>query len=76
MTKKLLYLSEDKKIVAGVCGGIGEYFDVDPVLVRFLWVLFTLLLFGTGVLAYLIAWIIIPNKSDTKTNKKAKKKKK
>lgn len=70
MTKKLLYLSEDKKIIAGVCGGLAEYFDVDPVLVRFLWVLFTLLLFGTGILAYLIAWIIIPQKQKTKSKKK------
>lgn len=46
-------------MIFGVCGGIGEYFDVDPTLVRLLWLLFALW-GGAGVLAYLIAWIIIP----------------
>ena len=45
-------------MVFGVCGGIGEYFDVDPTLVRLVWLLFTF--WGAGILAYLIAWIIIP----------------
>ena len=56
---KRLYRSKSNKIIAGVCGGIGEYFGVDPVLIRLLWVIFTLM-GGAGVLAYIIAWIIIP----------------
>ena len=57
--RKKLYRSIDERIVAGVCGGIAEYFKIDPVLVR---IIFILLLFGagTGLLAYIIAWIIVP----------------
>lgn len=47
-------------MVAGVCGGLGEYLGIDPVVVRLVWTLATLLGFGTGLLIYLVAWIIIP----------------
>jgi len=56
---KRLYRSGEDKILGGVCGGIAEYFKVDPVLIRLLWVLFALG-YGSGILAYIIAWIIIP----------------
>jgi phage shock protein PspC (stress-responsive transcriptional regulator) len=56
---KRLYRSRKDKIIGGVCGGIGEYFDIDPVLVRILWLFFTFL-GGAGILAYLIAWVVIP----------------
>jgi phage shock protein C len=56
---KKLYRSRDNRMIFGVCGGIAEYFDVDPTLVRLLWLLFALSM-GSGILAYLIAWIIIP----------------
>jgi len=46
-------------MIAGVCGGIGEYFNIDPTLIRLLWVFFALT-YGSGVLVYIIAWIIIP----------------
>ena len=56
--KRLMRSSTDKKI-AGVCGGLAEYFDLDPTLVRVLWLL--LLFFaGTGLLAYVILWIVLP----------------
>lgn len=55
---KKLYRSRNNRMIFGVCGGIGEYFDVDPTLVRLVWLLFTF--WGPGILAYLIAWIIIP----------------
>lgn len=58
MTKKL-YKSNENKLVAGVCGGIGEYLNIDPTLVRLVWVLFCTL-GGSGFLACLIAAIIIP----------------
>jgi len=59
---KRLYLSEDKKI-SGVCGGIGEYFDVDPTMVRLAWVVITLVSgVFPGLVGYLIAAIIIPPK--------------
>jgi len=56
---KRLYRSRKDKILGGVCGGIAEYFNVDPVIIRLLWVLFALA-YGSGVLVYIIAWIIIP----------------
>lgn len=57
--EKKLYRSNSSKLVAGVCGGIGEYLNVDPTLVRLIWVLFCCL-GGSGFLAYIIAAIIIP----------------
>ena len=59
---KRLYLSDRDKKVAGVCGGIAEYFEVDPTLVRLLWVIFTLASFGAGVFAYIIAAILLPHR--------------
>ncbi len=58
--EKKLFRSE-KKIIGGVCGGLGEYFGVDPVIVRLLWVT-SVLMFGVGILGYLICWIVIPSK--------------
>ena len=61
-----LYKSRTDKIFDGVCGGIGQYFNMDPVLVRLLWIL--LVLFGgTGVLAYIVAMIIIPREPEPAT---------
>jgi phage shock protein C len=58
VVKRLTRSSTDKKI-AGVCGGLAEYFDLDPMLVRIVWLL--LLFFaGTGFLAYVILWIALP----------------
>lgn len=61
--KKRLYKIEEGKKLCGVCGGIAEYFDIDPTIVRLLWVI---LIFcaGTGILAYFVAAIIMPNKSE------------
>lgn len=57
--ERKLYKSSNDKVLAGVCGGIGEYFAVDSVIVRLLWVVFTLM-GGAGLIAYIIAAIIIP----------------
>ena len=54
-----LYRAEEGKMIAGVCAGLAEYFAIDPTLVRLAWVLFCAL-GGSGVLAYIIAAIIIP----------------
>jgi phage shock protein C len=56
--QKKLYRTRNAKI-AGVCGGLAEYLGLDVALVRLLWVL-TIFLGGGGVVAYLLAWIIIP----------------
>lgn len=55
---KKLYRSRTNRMVCGVCGGIGEYFNIDPTLVRLLWALFCFV--GGGVIAYIIAAVIIP----------------
>lgn len=47
-------------MICGVCGGIGEYFNIDPTLVRLLWVILTIGGFGMGLLIYILAAIIIP----------------
>jgi phage shock protein PspC (stress-responsive transcriptional regulator) len=57
-TKRLMRSSTDKKI-AGVCAGLADYFDLDPTLIRVLWLL-AIFFAGTGLLAYLILWIVLP----------------
>ena len=59
MNKKL-YRIEQGKLIAGVCGGIAEYLNVDPTVIRLIWALVALS--GTGILAYIIAMLIIPVK--------------
>ena len=61
--KKRLYRSDTERMLAGVCGGIAEYFDVDPTIIRLAWVLFCLM-GGSGILAYIICAIIIPKKDE------------
>ena len=56
---KRLYRSKNSRMLCGVCGGIAEYFDIDPTLVRLGWALFCAL-GGSGIIAYIIAAIIIP----------------
>ncbi|MBS7240001.1 MAG: PspC domain-containing protein [Acetatifactor sp.] len=56
---KRLYRSNTDRMIAGVCGGIGEYFNIDPTLVRLAWAIFGCC-GGAGIVAYVIAAIIIP----------------
>jgi phage shock protein C len=58
---KRLFRSNVNKQISGVCGGIAEYFELDPTLVRLAWVLFTCL-GGSGLLAYIICAIVIPQR--------------
>lgn len=58
MSKRLRRSRTDRK-VAGVCAGIAEYFGIDPTIIRLIW-LIALLAYGTGMLAYNICWIVIP----------------
>lgn len=62
MTKKL-YKSRDNRVLAGVLGGVGEYFDIDPVLVR---LVYLVIMLGTGVVpgavVYVIAMFVVPQK--------------
>lgn len=57
--EKKLYKSNQNKMLDGVCGGIAEYFGIAPTVVRLIWALFSLM-GGCGILAYIIAAIIIP----------------
>ena len=61
--EKKLYLSKNKKI-AGVCGGIAEYFNIDPTIIRILWVIL-LFVWGAGVLSYIICALVIPKQPDS-----------
>ncbi|NIO21342.1 MAG: PspC domain-containing protein [Candidatus Aenigmarchaeota archaeon] len=55
-----LYRSGRDRLLGGVCGGIAEYLGVDPVIVRLVWIAGTLLLWGFGIVLYIICWVIIP----------------
>ena len=61
--KKRLYKIEQGKKLDGVCGGIAEYFDIDPTIIRLAWILFTAFA-GSGIIAYIVAAIVMPKKSD------------
>ena len=63
MKDKRLYRIEQGSKIWGVCGGIAEYFDIDPTLVRLAWVVF-IALGGSGILAYIIAAMVMPKKSE------------
>jgi phage shock protein C len=56
---KRLYRSRDERVIWGICGGLGKYFGVDPVLVRVIWVV-TVVFAGWSILAYLILRLVVP----------------
>jgi len=58
--EKKLYRSDTDKMLCGVCGGIAEYFDIDPTIIRLLWAI--LACTGSGIVAYIIAAVIIPKR--------------
>ena len=63
-TKKKLYRSKENKILAGIIGGLGEYFDIDPTVLRLGWLLvFVFTGIFPGLLAYFVAILIVPKKS-------------
>lgn len=59
MADKILRRSKQDRMLAGVCGGIAEYLGWDPTLVRVAWIILTLL-GGSGILLYLILWVVMP----------------
>jgi phage shock protein C len=63
MDSKRLYRSREDKMIAGVCGGLGDYFGIDPVIIRIIFIILFLSV-GSGILIYLLAWIIIPLEPD------------
>lgn len=56
-----LYRSRKNRVLAGVCGGFAEYFRIDPTIIRIIWILISLS--GTGIVAYVIAMVIMPDES-------------
>lgn len=67
MAKKL-YRSRNDKVIAGVCGGLGDYFDIDSTIIRIAWVAFTFA-GGAGIIAYIVAWLLIPLEPSSKIKK-------
>lgn len=59
---KKLHRSQDQKMLGGVCGGLGEYFNIDPTIVRIIFIAFALIA-GGGLLLYLILWLLIPQEA-------------
>lgn len=64
MEQKKLYRSQTDKKIAGVCGGIAEYLNVDPVIVRLLFFASVFLLHGGTLLVYIAAWIMVPQRPE------------
>ncbi|MBQ8449158.1 MAG: PspC domain-containing protein [Clostridia bacterium] len=62
--KKRLYKNESEGKLGGVCAGLAEYFNIDPTVVRLGWVLITLMSAGAGIIGYIAAAIIMPDKSE------------
>jgi phage shock protein C len=57
---KRFFRSRTDRKVAGVCGGVAKYLNLDPTLVRILWVILSIASFGVGVLGYIVFWIAAP----------------
>lgn len=57
---KQLFRSYENKVIAGVCGGVAEYFEVDPTIVRIIWLLS--IFAGVGIIAYIVCWIVMPER--------------
>ena len=73
MSNKRLYRSRKEKMLAGVCGGIGEYLDTDPTIIRLVWILITIASFGMGIIGYIVALIVMPEQPSSNTKPKTKK---
>ena len=62
MKSKKLYRSKKNRIIAGICGGLGEHFNIDPTIIRLILVFLVVFGMGAGILFYIIAWIIVPER--------------
>jgi phage shock protein PspC (stress-responsive transcriptional regulator) len=60
MSEKKLYRSSSGKKLAGVCAGMSDYFELDVTIIRLLWVAAIIFGFGSGIILYLLCWLIIP----------------
>ncbi|MFA5415090.1 MAG: PspC domain-containing protein [Methanoregula sp.] len=64
---KRLYRSTIERILGGVCGGIGVHLDVDPLIIRIIWIVLTCISLGIGIIAYIVCWILIPEEPPVQT---------
>ncbi len=64
MIGRKLYLSDKDRKIAGVCGGLAEYFGIDSTIVRILWALAVVVSYGTGFILYLVFWLIVPREKN------------
>lgn len=60
MEQKKLYRSRDNKMISGVCGGVGEFINVDPTIIRLVWAVTCF--WGIGIVAYIIGLVVIPER--------------
>ncbi len=65
--ERKLYRSEKDKMIGGVCGGLGEYFNIDSTIVRLVFALIVLY-GGSGLILYIILWIVVPTESQAKSS--------
>lgn len=68
--ERKLYRSRRERMISGVCGGIAEYFDIDPTLVRLITVVLALVSFGTAIIVYLVMSIVVPEEGAGADNQK------
>ena len=61
---KRLYRSRTNRFLGGVCGGLSSYADIDPNILRLLWVALTIISVGIGIAVYIAAWIIVPEEPE------------
>jgi phage shock protein PspC (stress-responsive transcriptional regulator) len=59
---KRLYRSRNERLLGGICGGLAEYFRVDPTIMRLIYILLCFVSLGSGVLIYIVLWLIVPEK--------------
>jgi phage shock protein C len=64
MIGRKLYLSDKDRKIAGVCGGLADYFGIDSTIVRILWALAVMVSYGTGFILYLVFWLIVPREKN------------
>ncbi len=70
---KRLYRSKNDRMLGGVCAGLGEHLDIDPTVIRLVWAVITVISVGTGVLVYILAWILIPEEDTGSSEQKTQK---
>ncbi|MCI8599706.1 MAG: PspC domain-containing protein [Lachnospiraceae bacterium] len=58
--EKRLTRSRTNKMICGICGGVGEYFNIDPTVIRLIWAVLSIGSLGTGIIVYIIASVIVP----------------